>query len=212
MHKRTFFSRSVYSTSRVFSRVFGKMFFRLRWQGGENFPTTGGGLVCCNHQSYFDPILVGLTCDREMNYLARKSLFKFGPFRWWIGLFNAIPIDRDGVGLGGLKETLRRLRKDELVVIYPEGTRTRDGELQELKPGFCAVARRGKQPIFPMALDGAYDAWPRDKRLPRLSRIGICVGEPITVEQMAELSDDELVRLVSDAIAACFEQARGLRA
>lgn len=211
MRKRSLFRRSFYSTSRVTFRVLGKMFFRLRWSGTENYPVTGGGLVCSNHQSFFDPILVGLTCERQMNYLARKTLFRFTPFRWLIDLFDAIPIDREGMGVGGLKETLRRLRQDELVVIFPEGTRTKDGQLQPLQPGFCAVARRGRQPIVPVAIDGAYDAWPRDRKFPGLSRLAICVGEPISVEKMADWDDERLIREVTDALAACFAEAQGMR-
>jgi len=211
MQQRSFFRRSVYSMSRMTSRLFGKLFFRLRWSGSENFPTTGGGLVCSNHQSFFDPVLIGLTCDRQMNYLARKTLFRFAPFRWLIGLYDAIPIDREGMGVGGLKETLRRLRRDEFVVIFPEGTRTRDGQLQSLQPGFCAVARRGRQPLVPVAIDGAYDAWPRGKRFPQFSRIAICVGEPISIEAMSQWDDEQLVREVSDAIVGCFAKAQEMR-
>ena len=203
--------RSIYSLSRWLSRIVGKAFFRLRWAGSENYPTSGGGLVCANHQSFFDPVLVGLTCDRQMNYLARKTLFRFAPFRWLISCYDAIPIDREGMGIAGLKETLRRLRRGELVVIFPEGTRTRDGKLQSLQSGFCAVARRGKQPLIPVAIDGAYDAWPRNRKMPRLSRISVVVGEPLPVEKLAEWDDEQLVHELSCALATCLARAKALR-
>ena len=91
-----------------------------------------------NHQSHLDPVLVGLASDQRLNYLARDTLFGFAPFRWLINSLDAIPIDREGLGLGGLKETLKRLKRGESVLMFPEGTRTRDGEVGRLRPGFCA--------------------------------------------------------------------------
>ena len=116
--------------------------FRIRCFGREHVPPSGGGLVMSNHQSNMDPVLVGLATNRRLNYLARETLFAFAPFRWLIKSLDAIAIDREGLGLAGLKETLRRLKRGELVLIFPEGTRTRDGEIAPLKSGFCAVARR----------------------------------------------------------------------
>lgn len=209
--QRSFIRRSVYSLSRILARFVGRVFFRLRWSGSEHWPASGGALICANHQSFFDPVLVGLTCDRQMNYLARKSLFRFAPFRWLIQAYDAIPIDRDGMGLSGLKESLRRLRRGEMVLIFPEGTRTKDGQLQPLQPGFCAVARRARQPLVPIAIDGAYDAWPRERKMPRLSRIALRVGEPISAETIAKWNDEQLVANVSAAIAECLDVAREMR-
>src|SRR5687767_7196522 len=103
--------------------------FGLRVAGRENWPQRGGGLICSNHQSHFDPPLVGMTCNRRMNYLARDTLYKVPVLKQVIHFLDAIPIDREGGGLAGLKETLRRLKAGELVLIFPEGTRTHDGEV-----------------------------------------------------------------------------------
>jgi 1-acyl-sn-glycerol-3-phosphate acyltransferase len=184
----------------------------MRVSGREHYPVAGAGLVCANHQSYFDPVLVGLTCDRRMNYLARETLFGVPFLGGLIRFLDAIPIDRDGVGLGGLKETLRRLKRGELVLIFPEGTRTYDGEVQPLKPGFCALARRSNAPLIPVGIDGAFHAWPRDARWPRPAVIQIVVGEPLLPAQFATLSDDELVAELERRIRACHAEARSGRA
>jgi 1-acyl-sn-glycerol-3-phosphate acyltransferase len=158
----------------------------------------------------FDPPLVGLTCPRRMNYLARDTLFRVPGLKQLISFLDAIPIDRDGGGLAGLKETLRRLKAGELVLIFPEGTRTRDGEVAPLKPGFIAVARRSKAPLIPVGLDGAYQAWPRTARLPRIGRVAVAIGEPISPEQVAALSDEDLLAELEQRILLCHAQAREL--
>lgn len=209
---RPWSQRIGYDAFRVFARLFGTVCFRLRWTGSEHYPTMGGALICANHQSFFDPVLVGLTCDRRMNYLARDTLFHNPILAPLIRYLDAIPIDREGGGLAGLKETLRRLKAGEQVLIFPEGTRTLDGEVAPLKPGFCSVTRRSQVPLIPVGLDGAFQAWPRTAKFPRLGRIAVVVGEPISPEQIAAMSDDEVVAELETRIKVCHAAARQLRA
>ncbi len=93
-----------------------------------------------NHQSHLDPPLVGMACHRHMNYIARETLFAFKPFAWLIHSINAIAIDREGLGLAGIKESLKRLKNGEMVLIFAEGTRTPDGEIKPFKPGITSLA------------------------------------------------------------------------
>lgn len=209
--ERTFGQRVFYAFLRIASRAIGILFFRLRVVGRENYPRDGAALICANHQSFFDPVLVGLTCERRMNYLARESLFKVPVLKQLIQYLDAIPIDRDGMGLAGLKETLRRLKRGEMVLIFPEGTRTADGELQPLKPGFCSLARRGRAPLVPVGLDGAYQAWPRTQRLPGLAALYLVIGEPLSPQLVESLTDDALVAEVQRRLADCLAKARAGR-
>lgn len=189
----------------------GVAFWRLRTHHAAKWPLKGGALLCANHQSYLDPPLIGSCCPRRMNYLARKTLFDFWPLGWLIRWYEAIPLERDGLGIGGLKEALKRLQAGELVLIFPEGTRSEDGELQPLQPGFVALARRGRVPIVTVAIDGAFDVWSRRRRLPGLAPINIVVGDSISQETMQSCSDEELVALVARGIKSAFEQARQYR-
>lgn len=209
--QRTLPKRIFYNALRVLARLATVAGYRLRVAGRENWPPCGGGLVCANHQSLFDPVLVGLTCDRRLNYLARNTLYKNRLFAWLIDTLDAIPIDREGSGLAGLKETLKRLKAAELVLIFPEGTRTRDGEVAHLKPGFCSVARRSRVPLIPVGIDGAYQAWPRTALCPTFGRIGIVVGQPISPARIEELSDEALVAELEQRIRHCHASARVLR-
>lgn len=196
-----------YAVTRVAARLFFVIAFHFRCLGRHHFPSAEGALICANHQSHFDPMLVGLVCDRRMSYLARKSLFRNPAFSYLLRFYGAIPLDREGTGLGGLKESLKRLRKGEMVLIFPEGTRSEDGRIQPLQAGFCALARRAKVPLVPVALAGAYDAWPRRQTLPRPGVIRLVVGPPISPGEVADLEDSELVAELDRRIRHCHRRA-----
>jgi len=203
MSKRSWIKRWTYDLSRWAARLAGVGLCRLRCEGREYIPRSGPALICANHQSVLDPILMGLACDRRLNYLARKSLFQYAPFRWLIQWYDAIPIEREGMGLSGMKATLRRLRDGEMVVIFPEGTRTEDGRIGPLKPGFCTLARRSRVPLVPVVIDGAHRAWPKTQRWPRPAPIWIQFGPAISVAEVEELDDDALIKRLRDALLDC---------
>jgi 1-acyl-sn-glycerol-3-phosphate acyltransferase len=208
MSQRSLAKRLWYGFLHITCRLGSVIFFHTRVSGRDNIPQTGGALVMSNHQSNFDPVLVGLASHRRLNFLARLTLFRFPPFRWLIHSLDSIPIDRDGTGLGGLKETLSRLKRGELVLMFPEGTRTRDGDIAPLKPGFVAIARRAGVPLLPVAIDGAFQAWPRWRKLPGRSIIHIAFGPPVEPVLIARLDDEQLVAEIAARMQACFEIAR----
>jgi 1-acyl-sn-glycerol-3-phosphate acyltransferase len=211
MAERPFSKRIGYSALHMACRLTGVFGFGIRVWGRERAPRSGAALICANHQSFFDPVLVGLALDARLNYLARQSLFEVPGLKHLIEYLDAIPIDRDGFGLAGIKETLKRLKRDEQVLIFPEGTRTRDGEVAPLKPGFVALARRAKAPLVPVACDGAFQAWPRTERIPTLSQITVVIGEPIGADDVAKLADETLVAELERRIRDCHAQARRYR-
>jgi 1-acyl-sn-glycerol-3-phosphate acyltransferase len=210
-YSRTLVKRVGYDAIKCLLQFVAVSGYGLRVIGRDHWPQTGGGLICSNHQSMFDPPLVGITCQRRMNYLARDTLFPIPVLGSLIRFLDAIPIDREGVGLSGIKETLRRLKAGELVLIFPEGTRTSDGDVKPLKPGFISLARRGRVPLVPVGLDGTYQAWPRTSRFPRLGRVAVAIGEPISVEQVAAMSDSDLLADLAQRIRVCHEEARSAR-
>ena len=151
---------------RWFFRISLTLLYRIRVYGLGNYPDHDGLLVCSNHQSFLDPLILGVVCPRPVNYLGRKSLFKLGPMAWFLTWNDTIAIDRSATGIGGMKETLRRIKRGESVVMFPEGTRTSDGEFHKLMPGFCAVAKRSRSTLMPIGFDGAFRAYPRDRKFP----------------------------------------------
>ena len=94
------------------------------------------------------------------------------------------------------------------MLLFPEGTRTRDGEVQALKPGFCALARRAEVPLVPVAMDGAFDAWPRQRGFPQPATIHVQFGEPIRPAEVKLLSDEQLVQEVEKRIRACHARSQ----
>jgi 1-acyl-sn-glycerol-3-phosphate acyltransferase len=210
--KRPLWKSSGYSVAHAMLRLGCLLLFRLRCHGRDKIPEKGAVLICSNHQSYLDPVLLGVCFNESINFLARKTLFRSKLFGWAIAYLDAIPIDREGMSLEGIKETLRRLKRGERVLMFPEGTRSEDGSLGEIKPGVCALARRGKAAILPMAVDGAFDAWPRSVKVPRAVTVTVTVGEPLPASEISRLSDEELVTELQQRIADCFAEAREIRA
>ena len=213
MAERSLAKRAWYVGLRAACRTMGLAAWGLRVWGREHIPVAGAALVLGNHQSHFDSVLLGLGCDRRMNYVARQNLFRFAPFRWLIQSLDAIPIDREGTGLAGLKETLRRLKRGEIVLLFPEGTRTPDGRMHSFKPGFCGVARRGGAAIVPAAVAGAFEAWPRSARLPRRDVIYVAYGPAMSPAEIATFDDDALVAEVERRVRRlhdwlCRQRAR----
>lgn len=201
-----------YELLRRVVQLIGVLFYRVRHYGVRRIPASGGVLVVANHQSHFDPPLVGMASPRRMNYLARESLFRFAPFRWLIQSLDAIAIDREGLGLNGIKESLRRLKRGEMVVIFPEGTRTPDGRIQPFRPGFTTLAVRSDAAILPVAIDGAFQVWPRWRRLPHLTgEIRVLYGEPIEPREAAAMDERALLAEVERRVRQCHEELRRLK-
>lgn len=193
---------------RWFFRLLLTLMYRIRVHGLENYPERDGLLVCSNHQSFLDPLILGVVCPRPVNYLGRKTLFKFPPLGWFLRWNDTIPIDREATGIGGLKETLRRIKRGESVVMFPEGTRSSDGEIQPMMSGFCAVAKRSKATLMPIAFEGAFKAYSRKMKFPRPGRIHAVMGKPITFAEYSHLDDEAITRLLETRIKECFAEAR----
>jgi 1-acyl-sn-glycerol-3-phosphate acyltransferase len=163
------------------ARVLFVLVFGLRVHHRRRFPRTGGVLVVANHQSYLDPILAAVGMPRPFHPMARNSLFRFAPFAWLIRSLNAFPVRRGTADLAAVKEALRRLKAGGVVLVFPEGTRTRDGSIGPMHGGPAAIAARAGVPIVPMVIDGAFEAWPRTRRLPRPQRIRVACGRAVSV-------------------------------
>ena len=204
--------RSVYRVTRLLTRCMAVWLFRLRCHGRGHLPLRGGALICSNHQSHIDPVVIGLCCDRQLHYLARKSLFRFAPFAALIRFYGAISIDRDGVGLTGIKSILRYLKRDRLVLMFPEGTRSRDGCVGSLKPGLCAVARRAQVPLVPVALDGAFEVLPRGRWWPQRTSVRVCFGAPIWPQSVAAIGDEAVLQELRRRIVDCHARIQSERA
>jgi 1-acyl-sn-glycerol-3-phosphate acyltransferase len=196
-------NRLWYQLCRRTLKLVAVLVYRVHFSGRENIPASGGVLVVSNHQSHFDPPLVGIGCRRQMNYVARETLFHSRVFGWLLRSVGSIPIDRDGLGLSGIKESLKRLKRGEMVLIFPEGTRTSDGEIAPFRPGFTALAARSNAAILPVAVEGAFQVWPRTKKFPGFGKIRVHYGQPIPHSEIAGRDEREVLAEVERRVREC---------
>lgn len=183
----------------VFAFVF-YTYFRGRVYHKQRVPLTGRVLLVSNHQSHVDPVVTTLALPRECHYIARDTLFKNPIFRRVIVHLNAFPIKRGAADVGALKEMLRRLKAECAVVIFPEGTRTKDGSLGPFRPNSLAVAKKARVTIVPVTVSGAFEALPRGSILPRPKRVSVAYGEPISAEQVAEWDEAQISATIRERI------------
>lgn len=178
-----------------------------RSTGCENMPEVGGVVLVSNHLSFLDVFILGIGVRRPLNYVARSTLFLplLGTFIRSVGGF---PIQREGMGASGMKETLKRLRDGGVVTLFPEGTRSMDGELGELKPGIALLVSRAGAPVVPAGIAGTFGGWPRHRPFPRPHPIRVHYGPPIFPADLEGLDPRAVTALIHDRIADCVEIAR----
>jgi len=166
---------------------------------------SGGLLLASNHQSFLDPLLVGLALPVPIRYVARRELFGVPGFGRLISALGAIPVARGQIDSRALRAVLSVLRRGEPVLVFPEATRTRDGELGRFKRGAASMALRCGVPVLPVAIEGAFACWPRTRLLPRPARVAVVYGEPVRPEGQ---DADKMTRRIRDEVETLRKRAR----
>lgn len=159
----------VYKTCSLALRNILGILYRTDWHGLRHIPEDGPLLVVCNHTSFFDPPLLGAVNVRDFHFLARETLLGNPVAKWLLPRLNTIPVDRDGgKDAKAVSKVLKVLSKGEAVVVYPEGTRSPDGEIHPAKAGIGLIACRSRANILPMRIVGAYDIYSRHRKIPSI--------------------------------------------
>ena len=189
------------------SRFLATVFFRFRVIHSERVIQEGPVILAMNHESYLDPPLAGISCRRAIYFLARKTLLDLPVLGPILPKLNVIPVDQEGNDRSALKALIRALKANQGVLVFPEGSRTLDGNLQPGLPGVGLVIAKTLAPVVPMRIFGAHRALPRGGSKIRLTPITIVVGEPLrfTAAEVAGNGREVYPRLsqrVMDAIAA----------
>ena len=186
-----------------------------RAEGVEHIPPTGGGLLLANHQSFLDPLLIGLPLRRPISYVARDSLFRIPLVGWILRRTYVMSINRDAASPAMLRDAIRRIEHGFLVGVFPEGTRTRDGEIGPFKPGIISLIRRAHSTIYPVGIAGADRALPRRGWFVKPARVRVVFGAPITLADLEPLlqkgREERLLSFVRDRVVACQQQAETWR-
>jgi 1-acyl-sn-glycerol-3-phosphate acyltransferase len=195
----------------ILFRALFAVYFRWRVFNPERVPRTGAVILASNHASFLDPPLVGSGLRRGINYLARESLFRFPGIGALLRSWNAVPVDRDGGGAAGLKAILDRLLAGGGIILFPEGTRTRDGKLQPARSGIGLIVIKSQAPVVPVRTLGTFEAWGRNQKVPLPKRVAVKYGEPLHFEKWrAEARNcskarlKEIYRQIADEIMAAI--------
>jgi 1-acyl-sn-glycerol-3-phosphate acyltransferase len=188
------------------SRLVARMFFRFRVIHRGRMIQRGPVILAMNHQSFLDPPLAGITCDRAIYFLARRTLMEVPLLGWLLPKLNVIPVNQDGIDRSALKALIRVIKSGNAALVFPEGSRTLDGNLQPAQPGLGLVIAKTLAPVVPMRIFGAHEALPRGGGL-HFVAITIVIGEPIfftppDVESLGKDLYQQLSRRVMDAIEA----------
>ncbi|MEN8254018.1 MAG: lysophospholipid acyltransferase family protein [Verrucomicrobiota bacterium] len=178
----------VYQFSTRLFKLFLLLWHRLRVRGAENIPGHGGVLLASNHASFLDPPVVGVGYRaRPVHFMARNTLWnsKFGS--WWMNHVGCIPVSRGTGDIKALKLTIKALKEGKAVSMFPEGTRTEDGELQEAKGGIGFIIEKSGCVVVPAYIDGTYKAHPKGTKFIKPCKVTITYGKPITQDDFQAL-------------------------
>lgn len=189
-------------------RFFLKTWNRMEVRGLENVPEEGGLLLASNHMSFLDPPAVAASCRvRPIRFMARDTLWnsKFG--RWWMPRMGCIPVSRGTGDMRALKEIVKTLKAGSCASLFPEGTRSDDGELQKAESGVGFIALKAGVPVVPIYVEGTFDAWPRHAKFIHPKKITVTYGKPIQPEELAALGSgreayDLAAKLIMNRITA----------
>jgi 1-acyl-sn-glycerol-3-phosphate acyltransferase len=170
--------KPLYWFCRGMSAVAARAVFQYRAFGQENIVESGPAIMAANHASYFDPPLVGITCKSELYFLARKTLFDMPVLGSLISRVNALPVDLSKGDLSALRTVIHLLKDGKRTVIFPEGTRSLNGQIQQARPGIGMIIARTLAPVVPMRIFGSFEAWPKGGKI-KPHPITVVVGRPI---------------------------------
>src|SRR5947207_5365187 len=176
----------VYRAGWLIFRFLYRFYCGWRVYNPERVPLTGPLILASNHASILDPPLVGAPVHRAINYLARESLFRFPVIGWVLRSWNAVPVDREGGGAKGLRAILDRLLDGGAIILFPEGTRTRDGKLQPARSGIGLTVIKSSAPVVPVRVIGTFEAFSRFMSFPRPRRVSVKFGLPMMFERLRE--------------------------
>lgn len=173
----------LYRTTRRLLGPIVKRYFHMRWQGTEYIPPSGGVVLACNHLSNLDPVLLAAVCPRQISYLAKIELFKIPVLGSLIQGYGAIPLRRSASDPEAIRLAENVLEQGELLALFPEGTRSRDGQLKPFRFGAARLALKYELPLVPAAIVGTERAMPTGVKFPRRVSVALAFGPPINTLQ-----------------------------
>ena len=206
------FKQPLYWLSRGFVYFCLLLKYRLRVSGREHVPARGGAVIAANHCSYLDPpVMAGCSNRRIVHFMARDTLFSNAVARWYFPRVGVMPLDRTRGDLGALKKAIAMLKEGKVIGLFPEGTRSPDGQMREAKGGIGFLIAKGNVPVVPLYISGTFAAFPKGADKLRPGRLVARFGPPISPDEiraaMPAKNDYEAVgALVMSRIRALAEE------
>lgn len=185
----------VYIVLRFLSGLILKVFFRMRVVNKKYIPKQGGFILASNHVSYLDPIALGVSCPRKLNYMGRDSLFTKRLFSRLLYSLHVFPVKRDSADISALKEAMQRIKRGDGLLMFPEGSRQqKNGVLGQAQSGAAFLAAKLNVPVIPAFVKGTEKALPKHAKFFNLTKISVSFGKEILIERGAPYQ--EATRLI----------------
>ena len=195
----------VYFISRNILKLLFKIFFRLSITGAGNCPKNGPLIIAPNHASFLDPLIAGFAVPRELNFMARSSLFRNRIFGRVLVSVNAFPLKREGADPRAMRLAIDKLCEGKAVLIFPEGTRSKDGNLGAPRAGIGLLAAISGANILPCYIKDSIGALPKGAVFPRFKKISVYVGKPIKIDKNSSGGKECYMRIAEETMAAIAE-------
>lgn len=182
----------LYNAIKIFAGFVLLFVFRIKRNGIENIPKEGGVIIAYNHRSNWDPVIASITCTRQLRFMAKEELFKNPVFGALIKKLGAFPVRRGKGDIGAMKSSLKILKNGEVMLMFPEGHRIKDGRKVKAKPGVAAIAQMAHVNVVPACISGKY-SW--------MSKITVTYGKPVSLEEYyGQKLDGEKLQEIADGI------------
>jgi len=164
-----------YTLVKTVAFVIFHLVFRIRVEGKGNIPIEGRLVLCANHHSNWDPLVISTVFNRKISWMGKKELFESHFLKVVLGWLQVFPVDRQVTDIGAVKKALRILKSDGVLGIFPEGTRVKEFNPENAKAGVALLALKSDSPIIPVYIRGSYKLF---------SKIYIKIGEPIDYKKI----------------------------
>ena len=183
----------IYFLSQIVFGVLLKVIARFEIIGRDNFPKKGPFIVASNHTSFADPVILGVACNTlPIAFMAKRELFARPFLGAWLRAVKCIPVDRSSGGVGALKKAVNRLRGGAAIGIFPEGTRSTDGNFKKAEPGIGLIALKTKASIVPVYISGSDKVLPVNSKMVKMHKITAKIGKPIDINTIETTSDRKM--------------------
>ena len=202
----TLVDRIVYTTCRTLVVWIGAVLFRVRVEGRENVPRSGGCIIAPVHRSNLDTPILGFITRRRMRYMGKDTLWSNKAMAWFVSALGGFPVARGTADREALRSCQAVLERGEPLVMFPEGTRKSGPVVQEIFDGPAFVASRTGAPIVPVGIGGSERVMPKGSKLIRPKKIVIIVGKPITPPQIEGRVPRRVVSELTDQLHASLQQ------